>query len=60
MENTYTEESFPIHYRIDSTCVLDKGVICNRYPNGQIDALPISSSQIFRSTHLVLFFYFMF
>jgi hypothetical protein len=38
MQKKYVEENLPVHSRIDCTCVLNKGVICNRYPDGQITA----------------------
>jgi hypothetical protein len=59
MNKRYIEENLPIYSRIDTTCVLDKGVICNNYPNGQIDALPSSDStiiNIFTARALLLFY----
>jgi hypothetical protein len=45
--------------RIDCTCILDKAVICNLHPDGQIDALPVSNSKvlgIFTARALLLFY----
>lgn len=46
MEKKYADENTPTHSRIDTICVLNKGVICNRYENGQIDALPARGSRL--------------
>jgi hypothetical protein len=59
MQKKYVEENLPVHSRIDCTCVLNKGVICNRYPDGQISALPASNSTIlpiFTARALLLFY----
>jgi len=36
----------PEHTKIDSICVLDKGVICNRRNDEKIDALPQPGSNL--------------
>jgi hypothetical protein len=59
MEKTYSEEKLAVHSRIDCTCVLDKGVICNHYPDGQIDASPASDSKVLSILRLVRYCYFM-
>lgn len=37
---------FPPHSRVDMVCVLDRGVICNRTPDGTFDALPTPASNL--------------
>jgi hypothetical protein len=59
MEKKYTEEKLPVDSGIDCTCILDKAVICNLHPDGQIDALPVSNSKvlgIFTARALLLFY----
>jgi hypothetical protein len=46
MEKKFTEDRTPPYSRIDTVCMLEKGVICNVYPNEQIDALPGCGSQL--------------
>ena len=55
----HQELSLPEYSRIDSVCVLDKGVICNRSSDGMFDALPEPSSKIFvcTTTKALLLFY---
>jgi len=36
----------PLNSRIDTVCVLDKGVICNQAKDGKLDALPDSDSRL--------------
>ena len=45
--------------RIDTVCVLDKGVICNRLADGKFDALPEPGSTVFacQTTDALLLFY---
>lgn len=46
MKQKYDTENLGISSRIDSTCVLHRGVICNQYPGGVLDALPEPNSVI--------------
>lgn len=48
-----------VHQRIDTICVLDKGVILNRWPDGKVSALPSPGSMIFTNytTKALLLFY---
>jgi hypothetical protein len=39
-------KSLPEHSRIDTICVLDKGVICNLLPDRTFDALPMPGSKL--------------
>lgn len=47
------------HSRIDTVCVLDKGVICNQYADGKFDALPRPGSKLYvcKTTRSLLLFY---
>ncbi|HEU4455056.1 MAG TPA: DUF6602 domain-containing protein [Longimicrobium sp.] len=49
----------PVHQRIDSICVLDKGVVLNRDSNGGITATPVLDSVTFayETDSALLFFY---
>lgn len=60
MMKKYMEEKLPPYHRIDSTCVLSKGVICNEYPpDKEIDALPTNNSDVLvvQTTKTLLLFY---
>jgi len=59
MEKKFSEDRAPPYSRIDTVCVLEKGVICNVYPNEQIDALPGCRSQLrcIPTTRALLLFY---
>jgi hypothetical protein len=46
MEKKFAKDMAPLHSRIDTICVLEKGVICNEYQNGQWDALPGHGSRL--------------
>ena len=50
--------NLPLWTRIDSVCVLDKGVICNKHPDG-IDALPGPNSVYYavQTSRALLLFY---
>lgn len=39
----------PLERRVDSICILKKGVIVNKLPDGKFDALPTEDSQLFVS-----------
>lgn len=56
--NTYQNEN-EIHKRIDSICVLEKGVIMNQSPDGMFSALPVPGSKVLASltSKPLLFFY---
>jgi hypothetical protein len=59
MAQKYGKDSLGVSSRIDSTCVLHKGVICNQYTNGEIDALPEPNSTIlsvYTNRALLLFY----
>ena len=55
----HQEESLPEWSRIDTVCVLDKGVVLNRFPNGTYDVVPGPGSRPFvcRTPRALLFFY---
>jgi hypothetical protein len=58
MEKKFADEKAPTHSRIDTICVLNKGVICNVYEDGQIDALPgLGSRLTCISTHVLFCFF---
>ena len=59
MKEKYDNETLPPKKRIDTTCVLKKGVICNEYPNKEIGALTTEDSVIFTcyTTKALLLFY---
>lgn len=52
-------DALPFERRIDSICVLDKGVICNLLPDGAYDALPQPGSgwNVCRTPDALLLFY---
>jgi len=52
-------KKLPEHSRIDTICVLDKGVICNQQADGKLDALPQPGSKLFvcETTQSLLLFY---
>jgi hypothetical protein len=47
------------HSRIDTVCVLDKGVICNQHADGKFDALPQPGSKLYvcKTARSLLLFY---
>lgn len=55
----YTKDSLPEWSRIDSVCVLNKGVILNQDKNGNFDALPSPGSLIghYETERALLLFY---
>jgi len=52
-------KKIPESSRIDTICVLDKGVICNQLADGKLDALPQPGSKLFvcETTQALLLFY---
>jgi len=52
-------KALPEQSRIDTVCVLDKGIICNQLPDGSSDALPMSGSnlKVAESDRALLLFY---
>jgi len=46
LDQRHRAENRPEWSRIDSICVLNRGVICNRRPDGLIDALPQPGSRV--------------
>lgn len=52
-------KKLPEHSRIDTVCVLDKGVICNQHADGKFDALPEPGSKlnVCKTAHSLLLFY---
>lgn len=52
-------KKLPEHSRIDTVCVLDKGVICNQHADGIFDALPQPGSKlnICKTARSLLLFY---
>jgi len=59
IEKTNQEMQLPIHSRIDTVCVLDKGVICNCYTDNKLYATPGHGSTLiaYETTRSLLFFY---
>jgi hypothetical protein len=59
LDQLHQEASLPEWSRIDTICVLDKGVICNRLANGKFNALPEPNSQLFvcQTNRSLLLFY---
>jgi hypothetical protein len=57
MEKKFEDNT--LHSRIDTICVLEKGVICNEYPDGKFDALPGLGSQlrVIPTSRALLLFY---
>ncbi len=55
----HTANASPVHSRIDLVCVLDRGVICNRDPNGMVSGLPSPTTHLaaFNTTKSLLLFY---
>lgn len=55
----YTTRASPPERRIDTICVLNRGVICNQVPPGNYDALPSSVSKIahLKTKRALLLFY---
>lgn len=49
MDELNQDQDLPPERRIDSICVLRKGIIVNRLPDGKFDALPTKDSQLFVS-----------
>ncbi len=52
-------KKLPEHQRIDTVCVLDKGVICNQLGDGTFDALPqpVSKLNVCKTVRSLLLFY---
>jgi len=52
-------KKLPEHSRIDTVCVLDKGVICNQLTDGKFDALPEPGSKLYicKTVRSLLLFY---
>lgn len=52
-------DGLPFTSRLDTVCVLNQGVICNRLADGSIDALPAPGSdwQVCRTSKSLLMFY---
>lgn len=59
MHEKNVKENLPEHLRIDTICVLDKGVICNKRDDDKIDALPQPGSNIHvsKTVQSLLLFY---
>lgn len=49
MDKLNQTSELPPEKRIDSICILKKGIITNRSPDGKFDALPTEDSQLFAS-----------
>ena len=59
IQQYHKSKDLPVHQRIDTVCVLDKGVVCNQDAAGNLDALPEPHSSLgFRRTSrsLLLFY----
>ena len=52
-------EGLPEHSRIDTVCVLNRGVICNQRADGKFDALPEPGSKLYvcKTDRALLLFY---
>ena len=59
LDKMHQEASSPDWSRIDTVCVLDRGVICNHLANGAFSALPEPGSKLFvyHSERALLLFY---
>jgi hypothetical protein len=59
MDDRHRAEQWPPWSRIDTICVLDKGVILNQRPDNQFDALPEPESRLFvcKTQRALLLFY---
>lgn len=59
MDARHQAEQWPAWSRIDTVCVLDKGVILNQGPDGGFDALPEPDSRLFvcKTDRALLLFY---
>lgn len=59
IESIHRKENLPPHSRIDTVCILNKGVISNESVTGQIEGLPDSESKLVyvESEISLLFFY---
>jgi hypothetical protein len=59
IDERHRAEDWPAWSRIDTVCVLDKGVILNQGPEGQFDALPEPESRLFvcKTQRALLLFY---
>lgn len=55
----HESKRLPLKSRIDTVCVLDKGVICNKLANGKWDALPQPGSKlhVIKTNRALLLFY---
>lgn len=55
----HIDKNLPEHAKIDTICVLDKGVICNRRNDKKIDALPQPESNlhVVQTSRSLLLFY---
>lgn len=59
LANWYTRDSLPEWSRIDTTCVLNRGVILNQSKKGEFDALPTPGSIVghYETERALLLFY---
>jgi hypothetical protein len=59
LEEKHAQEGLPLWKRIDCICVLNEGVILNRFPGGKFDALPGPGSQLgyYKTQRALLLFY---
>lgn len=59
LDQMHKKFSLPEWSRVDSICVLDKGVICNQLEDGRFNALPEPNSRLFvcQTTRALLLFY---
>ena len=46
MERKNNKESLPLWKRIDTSCILSKGVICNQYPDKTVEAWPDKNTKL--------------
>ena len=59
IDERHQNKKLPEHLRIDTVCVLDKGVICNQRTDGKVDALPQPGSKLYvcKTSRSLLLFY---
>jgi len=59
INDSHHSKGLPEYSRIDTVCVLDKGVICNQRVDGKFDALPQPGSKLYvcKTVRSLLLFY---
>lgn len=59
IDSRHRADELPLDSRIDTVCVLDKGVVCNKHKDGKAYALPEPGSElcVYRTKRALLMFY---